>query len=740
MKPNPAASIWTGSHAVLNSDPLQITYVCVLADERIEDMSPFQGFGSGWDDLRWALPLLARLPGSIVERSLPRDGLISMRMGGMASLFWLPLSISALERLAVDDLGFALVLLAGVDEVAERISAWSKVQPRPTLLLKAPASEDSLASVDAAVRDYCRSLMERHRNELSTERRDAASIALDRWPDFSPERLDIPWHIHNASGVNELVLARAGYEAPDAEPFVGRAEAEYDDLVLGAAEEVMRKRADAGLRTFNRIYLPRPSMVLTEPALFRFAYGRRRIGDAAERHANTVIRLFQRQRGLFTQVGKDILTAMQDPLAQLVVRSRQAELNLHCAAVGLDAATTTSAVVRLRPAVNHVFPTLSRLARNARANGVEARRKTQRLFGDVQRELAEAVGDARLQFIERHGGPIRIVSDSPLELLPAGSLPLALRYDTSRLPATPGNFLVGELAHKPTVIVAPEELCRVLVVTAFKKDDRLRNLVTKAVETIRPQLGGRVAVRMVRVETEEEFVAAVNAADEPILVFDGHGVIDTGDGVGGIDIAGHPVSTWHLRGRLRSPPIVILSACDTQGLDAPSHVTIGTGFLACGARTVLATILPIGGVEGAVFISRLLYRLADFIPAALKARRRAVNWCEIAAGMLRMVLASETVDALIRPSPDRDGAGEQIKLRANYELNMDRPDWYEAMLARLVEATGLPEKDVARKARIALATGEAVRYVQLGHPETIIIDDGSISHDVVGLPLAPKSG
>ena len=66
------------------------------------------------------------------------------------------------------------------------------------------------------------------------------------------------------------------------------------------------------------------------------------------------------------------------------------------------------------------------------------------------------------------------------------------------------------------------------------------------------------------------------------MIFDGHGRGNADTGIATLRIGKEDVDVWHLRGEARIPPIVILSACDTQGIDASSHATVGTGFLAAG--------------------------------------------------------------------------------------------------------------------------------------------------------------
>ena len=183
---------------------------------------------------------------------------------------------------------------------------------------------------------------------------------------------------------------------------------------------------------------------------------------------------------------------------------------------------------------------------------------------------------------------------------------------------------------------------------------------------------------------------------------------------------------WGLRGQVRVPPIVILSACDTHGLDNPSHATVGNAFLFLGAATVVASLLPLGGFSSADFIARLVSRLADFIPAALSVQKRVLNWAELVSGMQRMFLAGETLNALVRP-PDLEGSPRHtLHLQANVHINSYEPDWFDKLLAGIAEHRNEKLGDVARRAARAIAASEAIRYIQLGHPENILIDDGSI--------------
>jgi hypothetical protein len=221
--------------------------------------------------------------------------------------------------------------------------------------------------------------------------------------------------------------------------------------------------------------------------------------------------------------------------------------------------------------------------------------------------------------------------------------------------------MMGELVGRQPVMLDLAELRKVRVVSAFADRDPLKNLMARTLDLSAPDLAGRVKVSFVRVRTRAGLVDALNTSDAPILVFDGHGIAGDEDGIGGIEINGERLDVWQLRGEARIPPIVILSACDTHRIDAPTHATVGNGFLAAGAVTVLATLLPIGGIEGAQFIYRLLLRLSHYLPAVLGQQERVYDWCAVIAGLLRMVLGTDIVGGIVN---DEDLASE-LKFRAN---------------------------------------------------------------------------
>jgi hypothetical protein len=713
-------------------DPLKIYYVVLLATDDVEEVTPFQLYSTSWRPQNWTLSALIDLPSDILERSHKLHDVIAHRMGGMRALSWTPANINAFEQLTTEEMGVFVVCFTGEEACANRVSAWIKIQPHPVLHISTLQAEDSCHASAFSIevlQEYCRRAFAARPQAFSEEQWKAGEKALNNWTESDDIPTGLTGRGHNITSPNYMSLRRSGRSVSPGEPFISQKEEEYTKIILESAEAVLAVRAEIGVRPPHFMSLLRPSIVLAEPALVRTHYAPMKPqGLLKDRIVAKTLRWIQTQKGLQSTMDANFVAELlKSSDAQLLVSLRQAEVRTFTLGVGLYAAQTASCVVRLSPGVNHVFPSLAVYAQNIRSTKLEARIKTRRLFDRIQEGLKRAVGAERIAFIERHGGPLKIVSDAPIEWLPVGSLPLGIRYDCSRLNATPGNLLMGSLTEPITITFTPKQLQKILVISAFRNDDPLRAVLVDSLEAIRHQWENKAEVLYRTVKTTAEFIDVLNEFDGNIMIFDGHGAGNAEEPVGKLMIAAEGTDVWSLRGSVRIPPIVVLSACDTHGVDSSSQATVGNALLALGARTVLATLLPVGGQASAAFVARLVFRIADFIPAALSAKARVLNWTEVVGGMLRMLLASEILDALVGPPEGPQSARHKLQTNVNVEINSrEHDDWFERLLAAIAETTGHTREAVTTRARAALARCEAIRYAQLGNPETILIDDGEI--------------
>jgi hypothetical protein len=503
-----------------NYDPLKIYYCIVLGPDDPEQVTTFQGFSPWWHQVHWALRLLPPLPADVLERTHAIGDVITHRMGGMRSLSWFPLNVNYLEQACLEELGVFFVCFSGAPPFASRVAAWAAAQPKPVLHVTpsqvAGACHPSDFN-DARLYGYCRTAFEAASPELfSNEQRTAASEALARWTEPVIEPSGLTSNAHNITLPNYMVLDRCHLSLAPGKGFIAKTEREYSEVIVETAAAVLSIRQKIGLQPLHRLSLLRPPLVLAEPALFRSAYARRIKPEARkkQRSVSRALRLLQKQKGLHSEITEDELNELKEsPEAQAIIAARQSELETFTLGAGLHAAQTCSGVVRLSPGVNHVFPALSAYARNVRSEKFVAKLKAQRLFGSIQDGLLKAVGPERVALIDQVGGPIKIVSDAPIEWLPVRGLPLSLRYDCSRINATPGNLMMGCLTEPVTVTFQPADLTKILVLTAFAENDPLRTVLTRAVASQRSEWQNKADIVFKSVRTITEFIDTLNAFD-----------------------------------------------------------------------------------------------------------------------------------------------------------------------------------------------------------------------------------
>jgi hypothetical protein len=328
-----------------------------------------------------------------------------------------------------------------------------------------------------------------------------------------------------------------------------------------------------------------------------------------------------------------------------------------------------------------------------------------------------------IEFVRTGGRGVKLVADAPLEWLQLDGLPLMLRKDCSRVPSTPGNVSFRACLALDEVVLPASGFEEVLILRSYRAGDPLRPVLEAEVNR-RLEVASirRVQLRLVDVADEAGFLRALDEYEGPLMIFDGHGTAGAQADLGALLVGGDRVDLWRLRRQARVPPIVVLSACDTHPLDS-SHASTAAGFLAAGARTIVATSLPIDARYAAGFVGRLLFRINDFLPILLGQPHGMARWSELVPGLQRMVYVSETLDAFARyaritlaPSVWR-----QVHIQANVRINGQDPHWFDAFCRDIAEATRRPEQQVRDAIARWASWTEALSYVQLGNPEQLVI-------------------
>lgn len=701
-----------------------ILYAFALPSWAPDRVTPFQGFAPGLLRLLPVLWLPARLPSDIAELTLTEEQRLARRRAGLGDLLWSPINIETLlERRKPTPHQPFMVVFSADREVAKAISRWRRnLRIRPLHV----SLEGGFGAVDPSdltverLRVHCLSAL----REAKAGRRDLdagpAKALLERWQPWGAKPSSLIHHSHNVTAVNELVLKSVGEDDPGEEGVLNCSpEADYVAGVVQSAMAVRALQERIGEHRL-KVHPPRPDLILLAPAMMGTAAGL--LNDQAPSVVKRAMRSLDRQRGYTSQAQMD-----EDdiPIVGPLMTLRGAELKVQTQAVGLKAVSSLTATVRLPAAVNRtagVVGTLSRYLRGYDDKLPDT--KTARVFKVVQDALRASVPDEYRDLIKASRSEIKIVGDAPLEWYPLDGLPLSLRADVSRIDVTPGNVLIQQLRQMPPVYVPPDAFRRYLMCTLFDEGDTLATHARAGLDLLENVAGVRLDGTIAAPRTPDDFVAAVNAYDGPILIVDGHGQHPEDSDIGGLIVGGKPLDVWSLAGKMRSPPIVILSACDTHPFDR-SHATVANGFLACGALAVLGTALPVRSLPAAIFLTRLMLRAVDYGQAA-NAAGRAVSWSHIVGGALRMQLVSDVVRDLVRRNMLPEDRARDVNLATNQDLNPLQEDWFERFGERCREAGGFDEAAWSKTFDDILAASDTIRYVHVGNPESILLADARV--------------
>lgn len=204
---------------------------------------------------------------------------------------------------------------------------------------------------------------------------------------------------------------------------------------------------------------------------------------------------------------------------------------------------------------------------------------------------------------------IKLISDLPLEWLPIDGVPLMFQHTLSRLPLTPGNAPYAHLgACREDLRIGPKEAQRILVSNCLSPDDELY-AVPKA---FAQSLGGMGVQHSYAEPTGvKEYAAALLLHKPYILVHWGHGSYDRAQERGYLHVRNERTEIWDLTG-CSVTPIVLLAACECAAI-AETHNTPANGWLALGARSVLATYFPVRADLTTVLFVRIFANLQEAV-------------------------------------------------------------------------------------------------------------------------------
>ena len=725
----------------------RICYVVVHRTPVDDGYSLFQGFGRELLETSVAFKRIATLPRDARELWIDRDHRILLGATGIGARVH-PIQLDSLREFLghLVDRPQPFLCVCSPRFAASDVSTILEGFDQPILHVPYASAAGRYAGLTYdAIRDYV-AVAARHLAGDPTLGPVGDAVARALYEAIPPIMCELPIRSmgHQLWNVNETTLVRLDYSL---EPWDGVPIKLAEEAFAGAVSESARLVLDARREFFERHHGVRAATtfdaILTAPSLLRSRYGAdfrrqlraRRDGEhkaGQETRKRTealraLSRSFATQTGYLLRAdGRHASAMIETTEGRALIQERNEELGAYTTALQIRAGTDFVPIVRVPAGVNALHDEVRRVTDAARATGANRLRRLNMFARELSAALTAHVPPELLEIVDEAGSAIKVVADAPLEWLDVGGAPLLVRKAVSRIPTTPGNAFLLETLGFPDEHVTLGHAARVLLVRSFEDDDPIRDLLfnyCRGVLALERAAGRRVVeLDVVDVGSHADLVAALNAFDGAVMIFDGHGAHDRNDEVGTIAVGRDRVDAWSLRADVRVPPVVVLSACDTHPLDG-SHASVAAGFLVGGARTVLASTMPVTAPNAADFIGRLLLRMNQWLPIALDEPPGNVRWSRLVTGLQHRVHMTEVMRALEGKNGIRllDDAFERLGVRVGLMIEAGDPNWRNALLRGVAEECGADPDVVYAAAREWAFITDALRYIQLGNPESVVI-------------------
>lgn len=705
----------------------EIFYILALPEWQPQEVTPFQGFAP---QLPYFTPLMediVRFPPDIIQPTLDPSLTLARQRGGDGAWMWTPVNLSTLlgKRKPLP-LAPYMVVMSSDEATAKKVASWRAGLRLPPIHLSYHRAANAQHPVGFTREQLRHRLIALTRRAARMEARLEIAQHLDfleRWRPEERRDTSLAFHSHNVTRANEMTLIGAGESPPTCKD--GHLQASpHDDYVRGitqSSETVMALWQESGERLANLLMPPRPDLFLLAPSMYR-GISTRLANVIQDSLVKASLRRLDRQRGYTMELNVTDEKGIEriGPLLAL----RGAELKVLTTAVGLRAAGTLAATVRLPPAVNRTAGVVGQLTRFLRTHEDPPRIKSARVFRIVQQALEEAIPFEHRALIARSTAGVKIIGEAPLEWLPVDGLPLGIRFDVSRINTTPGNLFVEQIRPPITQHITPDAFRNYLVLSMFEDGDPIAQHLRVGTWHTADGRNERILGRYASPKTPAEFAEQLNLFDGPMVIIDSHATHPDTSDIGGLMIGGDHFDVWNLVGKVKMPPIVVLSACDTHPFDR-SHATVANGFLACGATAVVATALPIRAPQAARFVMRLINRAVHY-GAIVNGMGRAIPWSSIVGGVLRMELVTDILRGFEEDGRFGEEARSALLLATHKDLHPMRSDWFEQLRERVIATGAIDLTEWDNRLPDLIAASDAIRYLHLGNPEALLVSSPQV--------------
>ncbi len=381
------------------------------------------------------------------------------------------------------------------------------------------------------------------------------------------------------------------------------------------------------------------------------------------------------------------------------------------------------------------------------------RSKINKLLSNLVGEFKNSTNELYRCLNRQFSSNIKLVSNLPIEWSQHDGLPLMVRHEVSRIPVSPGNLTTSLLLDSEQIFLIKENFKKVMIISSFKDSDPIKEDLKRKVEYINQQLKPNedfmkkllasnsitkevevnmddlddsldITIDWINVDNLEGLIKALDNNDSAITIFDLHGSHDV-NGNGLLHLKEEIVSVYDIANKVNVSPIVILSSCDTNPIDR-NHHTIANAFFLAGAKTVLASALPIQSHEASIFIARLLLRIKYYLPKHLSLDNgRSIRWSSFVTGMTRKTFYSELISNLKNKLQVSDETSSKLNFISGLNLDPLNPNWHENILLEMSNNLNISVDYLKKFIDEDFMMPECLKYIQLGNPELIVIATSS---------------
>lgn len=371
-------------------------------------------------------------------------------------------------------------------------------------------------------------------------------------------------------------------------------------------------------------------------------------------------------------------------------------------------------LIQIQPGINH---TTNEFLQSVDKNKIKKQNEI-KSYNKFLNEVNKYAVDGYLNFIPKNKIPrIKIYSDAPIEFFINNEyrLPIHISTNLCKIPMIPGTDFINLVSRLNETYITYEELKKILIIRSYNPEDSIKNILKERLNTQRSFTDMEITFKDVK--NSNELIDIINNSMEfSIVIFDCHGRHDDEELSGVLQLEEDEFDIWKERWKVNyMPPIVLFSSCQTN-VYGNTMFSTASGFLATGAKSVLATTSSVDAVSSADFIARLILKI-DMFSDILNEIFPRITFLDFVANMFRVFYITDILDVLDIDESNRN----RILSCTSVYINNESIYWYDYFLTELSMAMEITKAEVLTKIENKVGYCESLKYIVLGNADKIIV-------------------